>query len=190
MVEIEKIEKELRESAPASKRRRVVGESPIPVGTVGSGVARRAIPPPVFRGLSLRELRDYQQGCEVYFDGIEEYNIRRRIAIAASYLRDLALREWHRRTTTLDTWKLFIQFLRNTIADPANRIGTALLRLKDAKQRDGQTVREFANYVEELEEDIPELDREASRGWTLLNGLNPEIRRVVLRENKTITSRA
>jgi hypothetical protein len=69
-------------------------------------------------------------------------------------------------------------------------MGTALLRLKEAKQREGQSVREFANFVEELEEDIPEMDPEVQRGWTLLNGLRPDLRRAVLRENKTISSRS
>jgi hypothetical protein len=156
---------------------------------VGSGIARRAMAPPVFRGASLRELRDFQQSCEVFFDAIEEQSTRRRIALGASYLRDLALREWSRRTVTPDTWESFIRFLRNTIADPVNRMGTASLRLKKAEQRKGQTVREFANYVEELEEDIPEMGIEESRAWVLLNGLRPAIRTGVLRETRTISSR-
>ena len=61
------------------------------------------------------------------------------------------------------TWKAFTRFLRNTIADPVNRMGTASLRLEKAEQREGQTVREFANYIEELEEDIPEMGIEEQR---------------------------
>ena len=73
------------------------------------------------------------------------------------------MREWSRRTITPDTWESFTRFRRNTIADPVNRI-----RLKKAEQRQGQSVREFANYVEELEEDIPEMGIEESRAWILL----------------------
>jgi len=119
--------------------------------------------PPVFRGASLRELRDFQQGCEVFFDAADVVDARGRIALAALYLRDLALREWSRRVTTPMTWKAFTRFLRNTIADPVNRMGTASLRLEKAEQREGQTVREFANYIEELEEDIPEMGIEEQR---------------------------
>jgi hypothetical protein len=53
--------------------------------------------PPMFRGASLRELRDFQQGCKVFFDAIEEYEVRRRVALSESYLRDLALRESYRK---------------------------------------------------------------------------------------------
>jgi hypothetical protein len=71
-----------------------------------------------------------------------------------------------------------------------NRMDTASLRLKKAEQKKGQTAREFANYIEELEEDIPEMGIDEQRAWVLLNGLRPAIRTGVLRENKTITSRA
>jgi hypothetical protein len=40
---------------------------------------------------------------------------------------------------------------------------TASLRLKKAEQRKGQTVREFANYIEELKEDIPKIGIEELR---------------------------
>ena len=53
---------------------------------------RRASPPPAYRGASLRELRDFLLGCEVYFGAEEEYDESRRVKIAASYLRDEALR--------------------------------------------------------------------------------------------------
>jgi hypothetical protein len=36
----------------------------------------------VYKDTSLRELRDFLLGCEVYFEAIEEYKPRRRIAIA------------------------------------------------------------------------------------------------------------
>ncbi len=61
-------------------------------------------------------------------------------------------------------------------------MGTASLRQKEVKQREGQSAREFANYVEELEEDIPEdMPLEVRRVWTLLNGLRPAIRTGILR---------
>jgi hypothetical protein len=49
--------------------------------------------PPVVKGTSLKELRDFQQGCEVFLDAVDEQDERRRIATAASYLRDLPLQE-------------------------------------------------------------------------------------------------
>jgi hypothetical protein len=190
LAEIEEMEQELRTGVSPATRTLNAGALPAPSESA-SRAARRAMPPPVFRGTSLRELRDFQQGCEVFFDGIDEPDTRRRIMTAASYLRDLPLQEWSRRTSTPATWEAFTRFLRNTIADPANRMGTASLRLKRAEQREGQSARQFASYIEELEEDIPEeMSREEQRAWTLLNGLRASIRSGVLRENKTITSRA
>jgi vacuolar-type H+-ATPase subunit H len=43
------------------------------------------------------------------------------------------------------------------IQDPANRINIASLRLKEAKQDERQTIREFVNHLEDLEEDILEI---------------------------------
>jgi hypothetical protein len=52
---------------------------------------KRALAPSMFKGKSLRELRDFVLSCGVYFDAHEEYEERRRIKIAASYLREEAL---------------------------------------------------------------------------------------------------
>jgi hypothetical protein len=47
---------------------------------------KRALAPPIYKGTSLRELRDFLLSCDVYFDAIEEHAVRRRIAVAASYI--------------------------------------------------------------------------------------------------------
>jgi len=184
------MEEELRTGVSPTRRASSAGSSPAPTAGV-SHAARKAQAPPIFKGTSLKELRDFQQGCEVFFDAIDEYDVRRRIATAASYLRDLPLQEWSRRTSTPITWEAFTRFLRNTIADPENRKATASLRLKKAEQQEGQSARQFASYIEELEEDIPDdMSKEEQRAWVLLNGLKPAIRMGVLRENKAINSRA
>jgi hypothetical protein len=41
---------------------------------------KRALAPPIYKGLSLRELRDFLLGCDVYFNAIKEHAVRRRIA--------------------------------------------------------------------------------------------------------------
>jgi Zinc knuckle len=50
-------------------------------------------------------------------------------------------------------------------------------------------VRDFANFLDELEEDIPEMSYEEQRAWSLLNGLRREVRSGVLREEREIRSR-
>jgi hypothetical protein len=54
--------------------------------------AKRALAPPIYKGTSLRELRDFLLGCEVYFGAVEEHAIHRRIAVAALYLHENVLR--------------------------------------------------------------------------------------------------
>jgi len=151
--------------------------------------SKRALAPPVYEGANLRELRDFLLGCEVYFDAVEEQEDRRRIVIAASYLRKEALRQWSRTTPKPTTWTAFEAVLRDMIQDPANRMSVATLKIKQAKQGEGQSVREFANYIEELEDDVPSLTEEQQRAWALLNGLRHEIRSTVLREEREIRSR-
>jgi hypothetical protein len=53
--------------------------------------------------------------------------------------------------------------LRNTVADPANRMAIASLRLKELKQGDIQSIRDLVNYVEELEKDWPILTPEENK---------------------------
>jgi SOS response regulatory protein OraA/RecX len=50
-------------------------------------------------------------------------------------------------------------------------------------------VKKFANFLEELEEDIPEMSHEVAQAWSLLNGLRSEVRSGVLREEREIRSR-
>jgi hypothetical protein len=95
---------------------------------------KRALAPPTYKGTSLRELRDFLLGCEVYFDAIEEQSTRRRIAVAASYIREEALRQWSRIGQKPTTWPAFEATLRDMIQDPANRMSVATLKLKEAKQ--------------------------------------------------------
>jgi rubrerythrin len=63
------------------------------------------------------------------------------------------------------------------------------LKLKEARQGGDQSVQDFANSLDELEEDIPEMSQEQRRAWLLLNGLRREVRSGVLREEREIRSR-
>ena len=63
------------------------------ISTELSGRSKRVIPPLIYKGANLRELRDFLLGCDIFFDVIEEQDNRRRITTAAFYLRDEALRQ-------------------------------------------------------------------------------------------------
>jgi hypothetical protein len=47
---------------------------------------KRVLAPLIYKGLSLRELRDFLLSCDVYFNAIKEHAVHRRIAVAASYI--------------------------------------------------------------------------------------------------------
>jgi hypothetical protein len=72
---------------------------------------------------------------------------------------------------------------------PANRLGVASLRLKHLVQGERQSARDLVTYVEGLQQDIPALSTEELRAWTMLNYPRGDIRKEVLRENHTISSR-
>ena len=187
--EIEEMERELTGGSPTS--------SSIFGGSMGKRPAsqeltarhRRAFPPPSYKGTNLREMRDFLLGCEVYFGAVEEHDESRRVAIAASYLREEALRQWSRLGRAQPTtWTEFEQALRNMVQDPANRMALASVKLKELKQ--GQlSVRELVTTIEELEDEIPVLTDEEQKAWTLLNCLQPELRTAVLREEREIRTR-
>jgi hypothetical protein len=46
------------------------------------------------------------------------------------------------------TWKDFIIYLKNLIADSTNALAYASLRLKEARQKRGQSVRDLVEYIE------------------------------------------
>jgi hypothetical protein len=86
------MELELQTGVSPAISRGGVGNSSAPY--LGAGIAaRRALALLMFKGTSLKELREFQQGCEVYFDAVDKPNKRRRIATAASYLQELVLQE-------------------------------------------------------------------------------------------------
>ena len=78
---------------------------------------------------------------------------------------------------------------KSLVADPANRMADASLRLKNLVQSKNQSVRDITTTVKELEEDLLVLSPGEERVWRILNALRPEIRREILRENRIIINR-
>ena len=116
--EIADIERELVDGSPASDS--VLGlssnASKRPASQDLSMRHRRAFPPPPYKGASLKELRDFLLSCEVFFGAVEEHDESRRIAVAASYLREDALRAWSRLGTEQpSTWSAFERVLRDIV---------------------------------------------------------------------------
>jgi hypothetical protein len=146
--------------------------------------------PPRFEGKTLKEVSQFRARWDVQFNAMGPVEESTRVAIAATGLRGMPLEAWDRRTETPETFEGFIGWCRNLVKDPANRTMHAYLKLKDAKQRKGQSVRDFVNYIEEQEKDIPDVQDDTLRkAWSLLVSLDEDIRRGVMIEHKEITSR-
>ena len=195
LAEIEEMERELADLDPLP-----LSASAAPTGLKRAAAAMhdpqsqrvptfRPATPPSFEGKTVKELSDYEDGWRVYFDAIQTQDETQRIRQAASYLKSYARDAWVRREEDPVTWDEYIRCLRHMVIDPANRLGYATLRLKEAKQKEGQSVRDFVKYIEELEKDIPKWDINKQKAYDLLNGLRPRVRVEVIRENKEITSR-
>jgi hypothetical protein len=148
--------------------------------------------PPTFKGKDIAELDKFDIAFRAHFEAGGPYTAPDQIKLAATYLDGNPQKSWFRRPKPESpemTWDDFILYLKGLIADPANALAYASLRLKEARQKKGQSIRDFVNYIEQLERDIPEQTKQERSAWSLLNSLHPEIRREVMRENKEITSR-
>ena len=155
--EIEEMERELAGGSPANSSIFGSNVSKRPASQELTTRHRRAFPPPSYKGTNLREMRDFLLGCEVYFGAVEEHEESRRVAIAASYLREEALRQWSRLGLEQPTtWAGFERALRDMVQDPANRMALASLKLKELRQAQ-LSVRELVTAIEELEDEIPNL---------------------------------
>jgi hypothetical protein len=148
--------------------------------------------PPCFKGKDIAELDKFDIAFKAHFEAGGPYTAPEQIKLAATFLDGNPQKSWFRRPKPEApemTWDEFIVYLKSLIADPANALAYASLRLKEAKQKRGQSVRDLVSYIEQLERDIPEQTKQEREAWYLLNSLHPEIRREVMRENKEIRSR-
>jgi hypothetical protein len=177
------------EFAPAQSRKRPSS----PSGEVSSSKRplERPRPPPEFSGKDIADLDTFDAACRAYFEATEVTKASHMIRVAATYLTGNPRMAWSRKRPDQSsmTWDEFIVYLKSLIADPANALANASKRLKDIRLAKGQKVRDFREQIEQLERDVPEQTKEVREAWTFLNSLSPELRREVLREQKTITSR-
>jgi hypothetical protein len=197
---IEDMERELAGEEPAFR-------ATIPDFTLAQGQKRPASPsmedaprrrpsncpktPPTFSGKDIAELDTFDVAFRAYFEATGLKKTPEQIQLAATYLTDNPQKAWARKRPDLSsmTWDKFIVYLKSLLADPANAMANASKRLKDIRLAKGQKVRDFREAIEQLERDIPEQTKEVRDAWSFLNSLSPDLRREVLREQKTITSR-
>jgi len=142
---------------------------------------------PTFGGKNQKELREFTQAFTDLFAWMEhgkEADESRRIKAAAVQLRGRAREAWQRKEANPKTWKEFITFCSNIIADPVVRRANASFELKNIKQGPTQLVRDLIRQIEQIETDVPSEDEEETKAWHLLNALRSEVRTAVLHDLK------
>jgi hypothetical protein len=115
--------------------------------------------PPLYKGQSLKEYEHYIRICEKTFrvDPFSYATEDARIAYASQYLDGVPETEWDRVEEDEGrdhTWVEYKAFLLKILKDPTNRKKDASQRLTDARQRDTQTIRDFAHYLDLLQDQV------------------------------------
>ena len=173
------------EDEQPAKRRRKEGKAP------------RCKDPDRYKGRSLKELEKFLRQCK-NVRRLESYRFEdesEEVKWAISFLDDEPAETWDRyekdtfeENEGVFTWEEFEDFLRDQQSDPVNRGLTAAQNYAEAKQREYQTARQFATYLEELEAYLPPYD-EAQRAQHLFTKLKPSLRKDILGKGDAPTTR-
>jgi hypothetical protein len=137
--------------------------------------------PPEYRGKSRAEYTNFLWACDLNFRaslqafGTEE----EKVTFAIQYLKGSPQDDWRRYEVIhgLDntSWSEFTDVLKEALGDPENRSQTTYSTYFAAMQRPNQSARDFAKYLELLEEDLNDLPEEL-RFQRLLGGFRKETR--------------
>jgi hypothetical protein len=157
-------------------------------------MAQRAkiVEPEPYHGKNLAELRTFRRVCERAFDYKPlAFPVKReKVSWAAMYLRDTPATEWARYRKdggSVDIeWDAFITFLTDILMESGNRQRYYTLKYENAKQRPGQSIRAFVEYLESCEEEL-EPYTETQRAEHLLAKILPEMRQRLVEGGYTRT---
>ncbi|CZS92462.1 uncharacterized protein RAG0_03027 [Rhynchosporium agropyri] len=139
--------------------------------------------PPEYEGRSQKELTEYLQACNRDTEGYPTDTIK--IKWAATLLRKEPANAWERfRKHTPDAsydmiWEGYKEFLANLQLLPVSRRVANSQAHENARQRPGQLIREFVNYLEEREGEKREPFTERQLRDILFNKIRPEARQKI-----------
>jgi len=150
----------------------------------GAGGDIRPVKPNPYEGKSLSSLKEYVRRCELAFriqaDRYTQDSAR--VLYAAQFLTGEPAKAFERLENTNGqdntSWEEYKIFLRDLIQDPVTRAATLARRYDEAHQRPGQTVTQFVNYLDELENELPPYT-DAQRRQHLLAKLLPDLRQAL-----------
>lgn len=155
--------------------------------------------PSLYHGRSSHELKSFIAQCHSAFRWQpEQFNSEHaKVAWAAQFLEGEPAREFNAYWDRIDKaqggpppgfdFEAFHIFLKNLHTDPENRRRIAALQYTNAKQRHNQTIRKFAAYLDELEQEM-EPYTETQRVDNLLTRLLPSVRQQLVNGGHTSTS--
>ena len=115
---------------------------------------------PTYKEKSLKKLYTYELAWKIYYEAHDSQLNCKWITHMKTYLHSTVLEFWGHQKETPQTWDKFIKWLKYQVTDSANYLVYTILKLKDSKQWKEQTVHDFTNYIEELENDVPEMTSE------------------------------
>jgi len=143
-----------RAETPASSHKRGA------LSTDDAPSAKRPIKePPIYKGKSIKEHQEYVLSCDIAFlqaPRLYKEDIQK-ITWAMQYLsgdpRDRWVNWWIANPVErlVATWPFFTTFLLDLLDDPVARLLDAHEKYVEAKQREGQSARQFLTYMETLE---------------------------------------
>jgi hypothetical protein len=144
-----------------------------------------------YKGKSVREARDWFAEAENAFSldpesfPSEERKIRWSIQFLSQNTRSL----WNSQVTTKSledhTWEDFKEFLLNALEHPANRMANAYIQWNQATQKEGQSVAEFNNYLQAIEQQLEE-QKPLALAMNFFAKLRKEIRDQILRSGQDL----
>ncbi|KAF2083151.1 hypothetical protein K490DRAFT_13, partial [Saccharata proteae CBS 121410] len=143
--------------------------------------------PEKFNGKNMKQYRDYISDCETAFDTCRDFFMneeRTFLNWSAMFLEGdpkIAWRKHEKRMRSAGEpidWNMYKKFLIDLLVDPVNRGLNAATKHDEAKQRPGQTVRQFVTYLETLEEELAPTSEE-SQVQTLYAKLRKELKTAI-----------
>lgn len=144
----------------------------------------RGIKPKPYNNDSLQALREYLRRCETAFrlePGVYSDDVRK-VLYASQFLTGETAATWLRlekqNGEDNTSWKEYSTFLRDLQQDPVTRAMTLACEYNEARQRPGQTVVQFVNYMDQLEAELPPYT-DAQRALHLYAKLLPEIQPIM-----------
>lgn len=142
---------------------------------------------PTFDGRGFKDLTNFQARWDAIFDAqAPTMADETRIRYAVQGLRDRALQEWNARPEPKVpegmTFAKWVESLRNSIVDPANRIASLTLKRKLLTQGEKQTSKDMLVLLRNIQNELPGLTPEEEACWEYANILRPDLRNALIRD--------